>query len=132
MEPIGFLYNNFNTIDNKADGGCLFRFLAITMGLDESLGSDIKRIIQAIKEPKDTTDIDKIGYNNNTLVTFAEIYECKITVFHFDKGISDYYTRQEYYGSSFDFKIYLVVTWENNCWHCKTAVPKNIDFYENY
>ena len=52
MEPIGFLYNNFNTIDNKADGGCLFRFLAITMGLDESLGSDIKRIIQTIKEPK--------------------------------------------------------------------------------
>ena len=38
------------------------------------------------------------------------------------------YTRQEYYGSSFDFNIYLVVTWENNCWDCKTALPKNIDF----
>ena len=52
MEPIGFLYNNFNTIDNKADGDCVFRSLAVAMGLDESLGSDIKRIIQTIKEPK--------------------------------------------------------------------------------
>ena len=135
IEPVGFLYSRFRTVDNKANGNCMFASLALAMGMDESLGIDVKDLILEItqgNENSNDTENNNTGYNSSHLQTFAEYFECKLVVFLFEKGITDYYSRLEFYGNSYEFSIYLVISWTGESWHCKTATPRNKEFYGNY